>query len=60
MLSFFTHKKEGLHNIEYIGIIETSCYKPERLGGLELRTELGVHLRLDVFWDLEILEHLVG
>ena len=60
MLSFFTHKKKGLHNVEYIGIMETSCYKPERAGGLELSAELGIHLRLDVFWNLEILEHLVG
>ena len=60
MLSFFTHKKEGLHNTEYIDIIETSCYKPERAGGLELSAELGIHLRLDVFWDAEIFEHLVG
>ncbi len=60
MLSFFTHKKEGLHNIEHIDIIETSCYKPERAGGLELSAELGIHLRLDVFWDAEIFEHLVG
>jgi len=60
MLSFFTHKKEGLHNTEYIDIIETSCYKPERAGGLEPITKGGIHLRLYIFWNLEIFEESVG
>ena len=60
MLRLVTHKKEGPQNIEHIDIIETLCYKPERAGGLELSAELGIHLRLDVFWDAEIFEHLVG